>query len=60
MNHKEDTEQVDLNSLAELVGFPVELVKKELFNDKDFDGEVDLGTLRAAMIKYLDATMLED
>jgi hypothetical protein len=60
MNTKEENQVVDLNNFANLVGFPVELVKKELFNSNEEGKEVTLNELRQAMLTYLDNTMLND
>ena len=50
--------QIDLNELARLAGFPVELVKKELFSETLDSNEMSLQDLRDAMMRYLDSTML--
>ena len=59
MNTNED-KKVDLDSFAEMAGFPVELIRKELFeNSKEKQNEVSLDDLRKAMLSYLDSTMME-
>ena len=52
-------EVIKLESLAELTGFPVELIKKELFKNEELTEGVSLDKLRDAMTDYIDATMLE-
>ncbi len=52
---------VNLNEFASMVGFPVELIKKELFEsgsseDKNKE-EISMGELSEIMLKYLDNTM---
>lgn len=55
-----EQELVSLDSLAELTGFPVEMIKSELFNNSSLETEkVTLAELRKAMVSYIDATMLE-
>lgn len=56
----EEQEMVALESLANLTGFPVELIKKELFNGQFDENEISMSKLRAVMADYLDSTMLED
>jgi hypothetical protein len=52
---------VNLNEFASMVGFPVELIKKELFesgSSKDKNQEdISMDELRQVMLKYLDKTM---
>ena len=58
---KDKQEIVTLKSLSELTGFPVKMIKEELFSDKNFSEEtVSLDDLRVAMMSYLDQTMLQD
>ena len=58
---KQDQEMVTLDSLSSLTGFPVKLIKEELFSDSLLsDAEVSLEDLRLAMMNYLDQTMLVD
>ena len=52
-------EAVDLKAFADLAGFPVELIKKELFSKNEDLQTVSIDDLRSAMLKYLDSTMLE-
>lgn len=61
MNKTEENQAVDLNEFANMAGFPVELIKKELFeNNENTKEEVSLENLREAMINYLNKNMLED
>lgn len=52
-------EEVKLSALSDLVGFPVEFIKKELMLEDDAEGEVSLQELRSRMLNYLDKTMME-
>lgn len=58
MNATNEEQKVDLTSFAEMAGFPVELVKKELFQGENTD-ELSLAELREAMVSYLNSAMLE-
>jgi hypothetical protein len=49
--------KVSLETLAKMTGFPVELIKEEVFSGK-ISSQVSLEELRAAMLTYLDSTML--
>ena len=49
--------KVSLDTLAKMTGFPVELIKTEIFNGGDED-QVSLEDLRSAMLSYIDSTML--
>lgn len=66
MNTNEDTknelkQNVDLREFALMAGFPIELIRKELFeNDVSEKDEVSLDELRAAMLNYLDSAMLKE
>ena len=42
MNTNDENHTVDLNSFAELVGLPAELIKKELFSGQNPENEVSL------------------
>jgi hypothetical protein len=48
---------VSLETLSKMTGFPVELIKEELFNGSSSE-QVCLETLRAAMLSYIDSTLL--
>lgn len=56
----EDQEMVTLDTLAEMTGFPVEMIRTELFSSELAGDEVSLTKLREAMVNYIDATMLKD
>lgn len=45
---------VDLHSLSSLTGFPLSLIKKELFGEDSPTESVRLSRLRELMLKYLD------
>lgn len=49
--------KVSLEMLAKLTGFPVDLIKEEIFKGSDAE-QVSLDDLRTAMLSYLDSTML--
>ena len=55
----ENAEKVSLRDFADLVGFPEELIRKELLVDSNIN-ELELGDLREAMLGYLNKTMLEE
>jgi hypothetical protein len=49
--------KVSLEVLAKMTGFPVELIKEEIFKGESAD-QVSLEDLRSAMLSYIDSTML--
>jgi hypothetical protein len=53
--------KVNLSEFASMVGFPVELIKKELFESGDSSkkeqDQISMDELRQVMLKYLDSTM---
>jgi hypothetical protein len=49
--------KVSLDVLAKMTGFPVEMIKDELFKGEDAS-QISLEDLRAAMLSYIDSTML--
>lgn len=49
--------KVSLEVLAKMTGFPVEMIKEEVFKGQNAQ-EVSLEDLRAAMLSYIDSTML--
>ena len=55
-----DSQMFTLADFAEMAGFPVELVKKELFLDEHFkdDEPLPLPVLRQAMVSYLNKSMI--
>lgn len=52
--------KISLNTLAEMTGFPVELIQQELFSAEASaeDEGVSLEDLRKAMLSYIDSAML--
>ncbi len=50
-------EKISLDALAKMTGFPVEMIKEEIFKGQD-DQDVSLENLRSAMLNYIDSTML--
>jgi hypothetical protein len=60
MNANEENQTVDLTSFANMAGFPVELIKKELFSNSEDSDQVSLASLRNAMLKYIDTAMLQE
>jgi hypothetical protein len=49
--------KISLEALAKMTGFPIEMIKEEIFKGQD-DREVSLEALRSAMLTYIDSTML--
>jgi hypothetical protein len=49
--------KVSLEALSKMTGFPIELIKSEIFKDQS-DKEVSLDDLRTAMLSYIDSTMM--
>jgi hypothetical protein len=49
--------KVSLETLAKMTGFPVEMIKEEIFMGQE-SSEVSLDDLRSAMLSYIDKTML--
>lgn len=58
MKNEDQNTQVNIESLASLAGLPLDLVKKELFENADCDN-VSLEEIRAAMTKYIDKAMID-
>lgn len=56
---EESKEEVNLSTLSDLTGFPVDFIKKELMLDGDASNEMALQELRSKMLNYLDRTMME-
>jgi hypothetical protein len=56
---EETSGKVSLEVLAKMTGFPVELIKEEIFKG-DGQDQVSLEELRSAMLSYIDSTMLMD
>ena len=56
-----EKELVTLESLSDLTGFPIEMIKTELFNGTDLNEDtISLTELRTAMMSYIDETMLQE
>ncbi len=55
---EEKTGKVSLETLAKMTGFPIEMVKEEVFKGRTGDEEISLEELRLAMLAYIDSTML--
>lgn len=49
--------KISLEALAKMTGFPIEMIKEEIFQGQN-DQEVSLDDLRSAMLSYIDSTML--
>lgn len=49
--------RISLETLAKMTGFPVEMIKDEIFQGKGTE-EISLEDLRAAMLTYIDSTIL--
>jgi hypothetical protein len=49
--------KVSLEVLAKMTGFPIEMIKEEIFKG-DASDQVTLEDLRSAMLSYIDSTML--
>lgn len=58
MTANDRNEKVNLEALAKMTGFPVDLIKDEIFHGQAGDSEVSLDDLRNAMLSYIDSTML--
>ena len=53
----EQNGKTSLEALAKMTGFPIEMIKEEIFKGQN-DQEVSLDDLRSAMLSYIDSTML--
>lgn len=49
---------VSLEMLAKMTGFPVEMIKEEIFPGSHEKSEISLEELRSAMLSFIDSTML--
>lgn len=49
--------KVSLEMLSKMTGFPVDLIKTEVFKGESSE-EVSLEELRSAMLSYIDSTIL--
>lgn len=54
----EKSGKVSLEVLAKMTGFPVEMIREEIFRGQGTDAEISLEDLRTAMLSYIDSTML--
>lgn len=52
--------KVSLDELSKMTGFPVEMIEKELFVGRTENEEISLESLRAAMLNFIDSTLLDD
>ena len=52
--------KISLEVLAKMTGFPIEMIKEEIFQGEEGQQEISLDELRAAMLSYIDSTMLVD
>ena len=55
--HTEKNSRISLETLSKMTGFPVEMIKDEIFQGKGSE-EISLEDLRAAMLSYIDSTIL--
>jgi|NOAtaT_6_FD_contig_51_3888524_length_232_multi_2_in_0_out_0_1 hypothetical protein len=51
--------KISLEQLSEMTGFPMELIQQELFTGVSSDDGVALEDLRAAMLSFIDSTLLQ-
>ncbi len=49
--------KISLEMLAKMTGFPVEIIKDEIFQGKGSE-DISLEDLRAAMLTYIDSSIL--
>ena len=49
--------KISIEALASMTGFPVEMIKEEIFKGQG-DSEISLEDLRSAMLTYIDSTMM--
>lgn len=49
--------RISLETLSRMTGFPVEMIKDEIFQGKGSE-EISLEDLRSAMLTYIDSTIL--
>ncbi len=57
MGPEDKNGKVSLEMLANLTGFPVELIRDEVFKGED-RSQVSLEELRSAMLSFIDSAML--
>jgi hypothetical protein len=56
----EKQERISLEALASMTGFPIEMIKEEIFKGDAATADLSLDELRTAMLSYIDSTMLEE
>lgn len=49
--------KISIEALAKMTGFPVEMIKEEIFKGQEGQ-EISLDDLRSAMLSYIDSTMM--
>lgn len=49
--------KISIEALAKMTGFPVEMIKEEIFKGQEGQ-DISLDDLRSAMLSYIDSTML--
>jgi hypothetical protein len=49
--------RISLETLSKMTGFPVEMIKDEIFQGKGSE-DISLEELRSAMLTYIDSTIL--
>ena len=52
-----ETSRISLETLSKMTGFPVEMIKDEIFQGKGTE-DISLEELRTAMLTYIDSTIL--
>lgn len=52
-----NTGKISLEMLSKMTGFPVEIIKDEIFQGKGSE-DISLEDLRAAMLTYIDSSIL--
>ncbi len=53
----EQNGKISLEMLAKMTGFPVEMIKEEIFKSQNGSEDISLEDLRTAMLSYIDSTM---
>lgn len=56
--HDAKAGKVSLETLSKMTGFPIEMIKEEVFKGQMTEQEISLEELRSAMLSYIDSTML--
>ena len=52
-----ETSRISLETLSKMTGFPVDMIKDEIFQGKGTE-DISLEELRTAMLSYIDSTIL--